>query len=233
MSVWSAIIDLVGSVTERTGVAGTLANALDPDNWLPGGRDAAFTLALVALSAKMAVADGVVTNSEVRAFRSTVEISSEDAAQVDRLFALAQEDMAGYRSYARRIGRLFADAPETLEHVLDGLFVIATADGLIHEDELAYLHDVSQIFGFDEARFEQILAQHAVTYEGTDPFVVLGLEPSASNEEVRRVYLRLVQEHHPDRLHAKGVPDELMSLATTKMASINHAYQTIAKTRGI
>ena len=50
--------------------------------------------------------------------------------------------------------------PETLEHVLDGLFYIAAADGMIHEDELSYLRRVSDIFGFDEARFEQIAAQH-------------------------------------------------------------------------
>ncbi|HWA18089.1 MAG TPA: molecular chaperone DjiA, partial [Devosia sp.] len=65
-SVWQRIADFVGSFNERTGLAGSLANVFDFDNWLPGGRDAAFTLALIALSAKMAVADGVVTASEWR-----------------------------------------------------------------------------------------------------------------------------------------------------------------------
>jgi DnaJ like chaperone protein len=227
MSVWQSISDFVGSFSQRTGLAGTLVNIFDPDNWLPGGKDAAFTLALVALSAKMAVADGVVTSSEVRAFHAIVEVPPGAEAQIDRIFELAQQDVAGYESYARKIGRFFADSPETLEHVLDCLFFIAEADGLIHEDEFAYLKSVSSIFGFDDQRFEQIAAQHIIGRSGVDPYLVLGLSPSASAAEVKRVYLRLVREHHPDRLIAKGVPQEMIGAATARMAAINAAYDTI------
>jgi DnaJ like chaperone protein len=231
LSIWTRIADKLGSFSQRTGVVGSLANALDPDTWLPGGRDAAFTLALIALSAKMAVSDGVVTASEVRAFKKTVEISEGVEAQVDRLFALAQRDVAGYEAYARKIGRFFFDTPDTLEHVLDGLFSIAAADGMIHEDELDYLKRVSDIFGFDDARFEQIASQHVHLDDGSDPYMVLGLLPGASKDEVRRVYRQLVAEHHPDRLIAKGVPEELIGVATARMAAINHAYGQITKTR--
>jgi DnaJ like chaperone protein len=231
VSIWHRLGDVIGSFSQRTGVAGSLAKALDPDNWLPGGRDAAFTLALIALSAKMAVSDGVVTASEVRAFKSTVVIPAEIEPQVDRLFALAQQDVAGYEAYARKIRRFFFDTPETLEHVLDGLFSIAAADGMIHEAELDYLRRVSDIFGFDEARFEQIAAQHVYLDDGTDPYLVLGLMPGASKEEVKRVYRLLVAEHHPDRLIAKGVPEELIGVATARMAAINHAYAQIIKPR--
>lgn len=229
MSVWQRLSALVGSFSERTGVAGSLVNALDPDNWLPGGRDAAFTLALIALSAKMAVSDGVVTASELRAFQKTVEIPSGIEEQVDRLFKLAQQDVAGYETYAKKIGRFFQDSPETLEHVLDGLFHIASADGMIHEAELEYLKSVSSIFGFDNARFEQLAAQHVVLEEGSDPYLVLGLAQGAPRDEVRRVYRRLVAEHHPDRLIAKGVPEELLDMATARMAAINQAYARIMK----
>jgi len=231
MSIWTRIGEVMGSFSQRTGVAGSLANALDPDNWLPGGRDAAFTLALIALSAKMAVADGVVTASEVAAFKKTVVIPPGQEMQVERLFSLAQGDVAGYEAYARKIGRFFFDTPDTLEHVLDGLFSIAAADGMIHEAELAYLRRVSDLFGFDEARFEQIAAQHVYFDDGSDPYMVLGLMPGASKDEVRRVYRRLVAEHHPDRLIAKGVPEELIGVATRRMAAINHAYQQIMKPR--
>ena len=232
MSVWQSIGNFVGSVTQSSGLVKTIGAAFDPDNWLPGGRDAAFTLALVALSAKMAVADGVVTNSEIRAFRSMVEIPAGAEEQIERLFDLAQEDVAGYDSYARKIRRLFAERPETLEHVLVSLFHIAAADGMIHEKELEYLKSVSDIFGFDEARFEQIAAAFLVEDDGADPYIILGLMPSANNEEVQRVYRRLVREHHPDRLIAKGVPEEMMALATGRMAAINAAYDVIGKARG-
>lgn len=229
MSVWQRLSAFVGSASERTGIVGSFVNALDPDNWLPGGRDAAFTLALIALSAKMAVSDGVVTASELRAFQRMVEISPGIEEQVDRLFKLAQQDVAGYEAYARKIRRFFIDSPETLEHVLDGLFFIAAADGMIHDAEFEYLKNVSDIFGFDDARFEQLTAQHVVFERGVDPYVVLGLAPSAERDEVKRVYRLLVAEHHPDRLIAKGVPEELIDVATSRMASINNAYNQIMK----
>lgn len=229
MSVWQRIGDFLGSFSERTGVAGSLANALDPDNWLPGGHDAAFTIALVALIAKMAVADGVVTNSEIRKFHDLVEVPATEAGQVDRLFDLAQQDVAGYQSYARKVGRLFSDNPDTLEHVLDALFQIAAADGMIHEQEFDYLKSVSDIFGFDEPLFEQIAAQHILSERGRDPYRVLGLSPTANFEEVRRVHRKLVREHHPDRLIAKGVPEEMLGIATARMAAINAAFDEIAE----
>jgi DnaJ like chaperone protein len=216
-SVWQRLGEIVGSIGDRTGMVGSLLNVFDPDNWLPGGRDAAFTLALIALSAKMAVSDGVVTASELRAFHRTVEIPAGIEQQVDRVFRLAQQDVAGYQAYARKIRRFFIAEPDTLEHVLDGLFYIASADGFVHEDELRYLKDVSDIFGFDEARFEQIAAQHVVLDTGIDPYLVLGLAPGADRNEVKRVYRLLVAEHHPDRLIAKGVPEELIDVATARM----------------
>jgi DnaJ like chaperone protein len=228
-SVWQRLTELVGSPSGRTGVVGSLLNLFDPDNWLPGGKDAAFTLALIALSAKMAVSDGVVTPSELRAFKRTVVIPPENVAQVDRVFQLAQQDVAGYDAYARKVRRLFDQDPDTLEHVLDGLFYIASADGFIHEAELDYLKHVSDIFGFDDARFEQIAAQHVVLDTGTDPYLVLGLMPGADPAEVRRVYRTLAAEHHPDRLIAKGVPEELIDIATARMQAINQAYNQIIK----
>jgi DnaJ like chaperone protein len=231
VSVWDRIAGIVGSASRRTGLAGSLANLFDPDTWLPGGRDAAFTLALIALSAKMAVADGVVTASEMRAFTRTVDIPSAIEQQVQRVFDLAKQDVAGYEAYAAKIGRFFRDSPDTLEHVLDGLFFIASADGLIHEAELDYLKRVSGIFGFDDARFEQLAAQHVLPENGVDPYAVLGLQHGADAAEIRRVYRRLVAEHHPDRLIAKGVPEELIAIATGRMAAINQAYGMLTRRR--
>jgi DnaJ like chaperone protein len=232
MSVWQRIAAVLGSFSQRTGAAGAVARALDPDTWLPGGKDAAFTLALIALSAKMAMADGAVTASEIRAFYRNVEIPPGVEQQVERVFNLARQDVAGYESYARKIGRIFADSPDTLEHVLDGLFFIASADGMVHEAELDYLKSVSAIFGFDEARFEQLVAQHVmIDDDGVNPYTVLGLAPGSDPTEVRRVYRQLVAEHHPDRLIAKGVPEELLAVATARMAAINRAYAQITKRR--
>ncbi len=223
MSVWQRIGSMLGSI----------ANVLDPDTWLPGGRDAAFTLSLVALSAKMAVADGVVSVSEVKAFRDFVKVPEEDLEQIEWFFTLAQEDVAGFRSYARKVKRLFADNPETLVCVLEGLFNIAAADGMIHEGELEYLKAVSDIFGFDAAKFEQISAQFIMESNGPDPYLILGVLPDASKEELKAAYRELVLKHHPDRLMANGVPQEMADMGTERIAAINNAYEQISKARGL
>ena len=230
MSLWQRIGDFLGSFGEG-GLVRSIGGALDPDRWLPGGRDAAFTLSLVALSAKMAVADGIVTNSEIAAFKSSVDIPPGAEKQIERLFDLAQQDVTGYKSYAKKIGRLFKDSPETLEQVLQSLFFIASADGMIHEKELEYLKSVNDIFGFDEARFEEIAAAFMIEDVVSDPYLILGLSPNASDDELRRSYRRLVREHHPDRLIAKGVPEEMLALATGRMAAINAAYEALSKAR--
>lgn len=233
MSIWQQIAAFLGSFSQGTGVAGGIANILDPDNWLPGGRETAFTMSIIALSAKMAVADGVVSRREVKTFHRLVDIPEGEDKHVDRFFALAQQDIAGFDSYARKVRKLFADSPATLEHVLDALFEIATSDGFVHEDELDYLRAISDIFGFDAVKFEQIASQHVLLPNGhRDPYAVLGLAPDATDDELRRTYRRLVAEHHPDRMIAKGVPEELMGLASAKMASINTAYRDVTLARG-
>ena len=94
-------------------------------------RDAAFSAALIALSAKMAKADGVVTQAEVAAFRHIFHMPVDEQARVTSLFDLARRDVAGYDVYAARVARLYADDPGVLVDVLDGLFFIAKADGKV------------------------------------------------------------------------------------------------------
>lgn len=229
MSVWDKIGEAIGSLKSA---AGALAQAVDVDSWRQAGRDGAFTMALIALSAKMAKADGIVTPDERAAFFDIIHVPESSVASVERLFDLAQRDVAGFDAYARRIARLFEDTPDTLEHVLDGLFHIAKADGVVHENELGFLQAVAEIFGFSGTRFRQIMARH-VRAEGDDPYVVLGIGPEASDGEVKAHYRALVKEHHPDRLMAKGVPQDLVEVMTDKIARINSAYDVIAKERGL
>lgn len=230
MSVWQTIADRIGSFAQSSGIAGSLSNLLDPEMWLMGGKDAAFTLSLVALSAKMAAADGVVTADEIRAFRENVQIPAGAESQVARIFELAQQDVAGYQSYAKRIERLFHNERDALEHVLDGLFHIAEADGLIHEDELRFLQVVGEHFGFTDEEFSRLASRH-VFLGDTDPYFVLGVAPDVNDDELKKVYRKLVAEHHPDRLIAKGVPEELVQVTAKKMAAINSAYDSILDAR--
>lgn len=191
-----------------------------------------FTVALIALSAKMAMADGKVTNEEIRAFEDVLKVPPAERANVNRLYRIAQQDVAGFEAYAEQVARIYRDKPGTLEDVLDALFHIAKADKYIHPAEIEYLRTVADIFGFSEVEFARIRASHLGTPR-MDPYLVLGITPEISDDDLKRAYRRLVRENHPDTLIARGVPEELVSIASDKLAAINVAYEKIVKARGL
>jgi DnaJ like chaperone protein len=193
-------------------------------------REAAFAIAMIALSAKMAKADGVVSRSEVDAFCRIFAIPPGEERNVSRVYNLAKRDVAGFDAYARDVARRFADEPAMLEAVLDGLFDIARADGAVHEREIEYLAEVARIFGFDERTFQTIRARHAFD-EGADPYVVLGADRSWDYQRLRRHYRQLVSENHPDLLMAHGVPPEFARIANDRLAAINAAWDQIERMR--
>lgn len=194
-------------------------------------RRVAFSVAMIALSAKMAKADGIVTQDEVRAFQQIFSIPPKEARNVARLFDLAKADVAGFESYAVRLASLCESGRPNclmLTDILDGLFFIAKADGVLHEREGRFLHRIAQIFEIEENRYQSILARHVDLGE-TDPYTVLGIERGQPFDEVRRRYRKLVAENHPDRLIARGLPQEFIAIATTRIAAINAAYELIEK----
>ncbi|HEY5236912.1 MAG TPA: TerB family tellurite resistance protein [Rhizomicrobium sp.] len=191
----------------------------------------AFTIAMIALAAKMAKADGVVTEQEIEAFERIFRIPREDEAGVRRMFNLARQDTAGYETYAGQIARLYRGNPAMLEDILDGLFEIAKADGVLHPGEAMFLERVAEIFGFAPNEFRRIRASH-FGVDVADPYGILGVAYDANEDEVKRTYRRLVRENHPDSLIARGVPEEFIRLSTAKLAAINIAYRKVLEERG-
>ena len=233
MAIFSTFSTLLQSVSD-SGRA-TLGAILEAIRSLFAGDPAtrqrvAFSVAIIALSAKMAKADGIVSASEISAFRQILEIPPEEMRNVFRLYDIATQDIAGFEVYAARLRTLCEDESgncQLLGDVLDALFHIAKADGLVHERELAFIEEIATIFGLDEAAFTRLRERHIA---GPDnPYAVLGLEADATPGETRRRYLTLVKENHPDRLVARGVPDEFMFIASERMKAINEAYSKIAK----
>src|ERR1700761_2657431 len=192
----------------------------------------AFTIAVIALAGKMAKADGVATEEEFAIFLKVFSVPPQEENNVRRIFNLARQDVAGFEAYAGQIASLFRGNPAILEDVLDGLFEIAKADGVLHPAESKFLERVADIFGFAPGEFRRIRAAHFAP-ELTDPYVILGVSYVASDEEIRQTYRRLVRENHPDRLIARGVPEEFVKMANDKLASINAAYEKIQSERGL
>lgn len=237
MSIWGKIIGgaagfaLGGPLGALVGAAA--GHAVDKMRAGPASgkqRQVAFSIAVIVLAAKMAKADGVVTRDEINTFKRIFHVPAHEMRNVGRLFNQAKKDTAGYAPYARQVAELFSNSPWVLEELLDGLFLIAKADNVIHPAELQFLHHVSQIFGFDQATFERICESQKAPVEA-DPYNVLGVSREHPNDEIKTAYRALMREHHPDKLMAQGMPQEFIDVANRKVAAINGAYSHIRRER--
>lgn len=191
-----------------------------------------FSVAVIVLGAKMAKVDGAVSRAEVNAFKQVFRIQPDDMRTVGRIFDAAKSDADGYEPYARQVAVLFRDDPAVLEELLTGLFCVARADGEITRVELGFLRHVAEIFGLSGADFERLRAPFAQP-QAPDPYAVLGVAASASNEEIKKTYRRLIRENHPDALVSKGLPKDFLKVVNERMATINAAYDQIVKERGL
>ena len=221
MSVWSRLVEAA-------------ARAFDPEAeppaefefCAPDPNDVGFTAAVIGLAAKMARADGMVTEPEIAAAAHVFRPPPGEEAAFRRAFAIAKQSVLGFESYAKQIGRKYRARPCLLEDVLDGLFHIAAADGVVGPRELDYLRVVAEHLGYSEMEFRRIRATN-LGPEANDPYAVLGLLPGATLQECRQAWRRLAAENHPDMMASRGAPPEFVRIAETKTASINAAYSRI------
>ncbi len=229
MSIWDK---LTGAAVSIGGPIGALLSRLGQLAMDGSAHDkqVAFTVGVIALGAKMAKADGVVTWDEIAAFKEVFKVPPGEEHNVARLFNLAKQDVAGYETYARQLDRLFHDNRELLTDVMDGLFHIAVADGRLHPNEERFLAKVAAEFGFTEQEYLRIKGRHfkCGLY---DPYNILHASPKATDAELKVQYHKLVAENHPDMLIARGVPPEFIKIATNKLAAINAAYEEIRTAR--
>lgn len=222
MSIWTRIADALAALTSGEPLSVVFERLRTPPE-----RSVAFAIAVIALGAKMAKADGLVTRDEVTAFREVFFIPKEEEANAARVFNLARQDVAGFEDYAHRIARMFGDADPVLCDLMEGLFHIALSDGAYHPAEDAFLARVAAIFGIDERRFRSLRARF-VPDALPDPWEVLGIPPGTPVDEARAAWRTLVLESHPDRMIARGVPEEAVRMAEARLVAVNRAWEEIS-----
>jgi DnaJ like chaperone protein len=226
---------MAGPMTFWRNIAGLAARRVDAADCAacpPGlpGEDPAFSTAVTALGAKLAKADGYADHHEFAAFSEVFQSGPKAERNVRRLYDLAGQTTHGFESYAKRLAKRYGQCPQLLEDVLDGLFHIAGADGAVTDQELAYLEQVSTLFGLSPLTFQRIRATH-LGAAPDDPYVVLGVPADASDQAVRDAWKRALSDSHPDRVLARGLPAEFAEVAHVKSAAINAAYDAINRDR--
>ena len=221
-SLWQQILTRIAALRED--ISRTFESGKGVDS-------VTFSISFIALAAKLAKADGQVTRDEVTMFREIFTIPPQEEVNAARVYNLCRQDVSGYHTYARKLSNALGagEQADALRHdVLDGLFLIAMADGVFHPDEEGFLRDVAEVFEVPDEQFDILIARHVPGRE--NPFDILGLPGDATAQDERRAWRHLVKENHPDVLASRGLPEEMQSLATSRMASINKAYEDVSAT---
>ena len=239
MSIWGKII---GGATGFAfggplgallgGVAGHALDKIKTKRKLPEEtalKQIGFTIGVIVLSAKMAKADGKVTEDEIKAFKEKINVPDNEIKNVAKLWDQAKKTTDGFEVYAKQISDLLGRNSSVLEELLNLLITIAQADGKITIPEIKYLKKVGDIFGFSNEDFERIYSSRSGVY--TDPYQVLGVSRNTKIEEIKLKWKQLAIDHHPDRLMSQGVPEDLIQKSTSRLKEINNAWDTIQNQR--
>jgi DnaJ like chaperone protein len=187
-----------------------------------------FALSLIVLSAKLSKADGQVSKEELIAVRDKLKIPENEIEQVGKIFNKAKKESAGYEPYAQQIAQIYKNNLNVLEEVINILFYIAEADGNVSQSELDMMQNIARIFGLNQAQFNSI-KESRKSSDKLNPYIVLESKPEEDLQTIRKKYLQLSKEHHPDILISKGVPQEVIAESKKKMRAINSAWDQIQK----
>ena len=185
-----------------------------------------FALALIVLSAKLSKADGLVSKEELIAIKEKLKIPNTEIDQVSKIFNKAKDDPLGYEPYAKQIGEIFRGNFNVLEEVINILFYIAESDGKVSDSEYKMIEDIAKIFGLTYKQFESV-KESRKSSDKLNPYLVLESSPNDDLKTIRKNYIRLSKEHHPDLLVSKGVPSEVINESKKKMRAINSAWDQI------
>jgi DnaJ like chaperone protein len=202
----------------------------------------AFFTATFSIMGHICKADGQVSKDEINAVKQVMDHMELGPDQKKAAMALFNEGKKTDFPLDDVLVQLRNEIGHrvTLKRMfLEIQCLAAAADGKIHQNEKRLLLHVCDVIRFDSYQLESILASVASGFHYQqsrnsveDSYKVLGVKPSDNEAEVKKSYRRLMSQHHPDKLVSKGLPEEMIKLATERTHEIRKAYETIKENRG-
>ena len=211
---------------------------------IPGGRrpgltsneeaQLVFFTAAFSMLAKISKADGRINEKEIKVVErfmiNDLQLDESSRETAKNIFRKAVTSSQTFEDFARQFYSVFKYQSNIIELMMDVLLRVSSADGDISGTEEQMLLSASRIFKFSQSDYTRLKSRYV---KKSDPYyAVLKCDKNASNEEIKKKYRALVQEYHPDKIQAKGLPEEFVKFASDKFAEIQDAYEHIRKSRG-
>ncbi len=224
-------------------------DGVDREALAPGDTErvqVAFFTATFSVMGHMAKADGQVTRDEIalaQAVMARMELTPPMRQAAIRLFDQGKQAGFPLDDVLDQFRREAHRRRNLLRMFLEIQLQAALADGTLHAAERRVLERVCERLGLARAERDALEAafraeRHHQRTRPTQPpvladaYAILGVDERAGDAEVKRAYRRLLSQHHPDKLVAKGLPEEMMKLATQKTHEIRQAYEAVREARG-
>ena len=190
-----------------------------------------FKMSLLVLVACIMKADGNASKSELNIVKRFLVANFGEQGALEALQILKNllNQPIDVREVSMQIN-MYMNYSAKLQ-LIRFLFDVAYADAFIHPSEFAIIEQVSNIFGISTSDFISIKAPFTKQTDTNWAYKTLEIEPTASDEELKKAYRRMAMKYHPDKVNDLG--EDVKKSATEKFRSINEAYENIKKVRGI
>lgn len=241
------------------GVVGHQIDKKGQEHLEPGSQErvqAAFFTATFSVMGHIAKADGRVTETEIRHAEEVMRRMGLDQTSrklaID-LFSQGKEPDFDLHGVLEQFKRECHRRRNLMQMFMEVQISMAMADGIVHQQERTVLHEVGKSLGFPGFMIDQLIKmvqaqqrfyQHSRQQGGEhggpgyqaasgpsvdQAYQVLGVKSSDDQQTVKRAYRRLMSQHHPDKLVAKGLPEQMIKMATEKTQEIKAAYELIKR----
>ncbi len=215
------------------------------DELAPGDQQrvqAAFFTACFSVMGHIAKADGRVSQDEIASAQhimAQMQLSPEQKQAAIKLFDEGKRAGFPLHDVVQQFKRECHRRRNLVQMFIEIQLATAMADGRLHDAERRIILDIADILGFSQQEIDHLihLASGAQSQQAhgrlslDEAYAILDVSRDSNDAEIKKAYRRLMSQHHPDKLVAKGLPEEMIKLATEKTAEIRKAYDLIRESR--